>query len=160
MQCLKDVCDGQNVSLFFGVLEKEVQGGCYDIYEDLYDIRSRGWSSDDSADEAEDLDANYYGGGGDDDDWHSFVDIIETDISIERLVTTDGRTMLEGLRISEGELEEKLIQDHEDPFGKAERGEKDFSGFTGNEVCKTPVFLCTGLIFRAPRESRRRTGIG
>lgn len=138
MQCLKDACDKLNVSLFFGLLEKEVQGGCDESYEhedpycDYYD--------DDPDDEDEDEDADYYNGGRgidrgeeEDYDWHPFVDIIETEISIKRLVAADGRTVRQNLKLDEGELEERLIQDVEDPFKKAEREETDYSGFTGNE---------------------------
>ncbi|KAK0724019.1 hypothetical protein B0T21DRAFT_395412 [Apiosordaria backusii] len=141
MQCLKDICDSQNVSLWLGVIEKEQRGGCEDVYDDPYDYRYGGWEEDsdaDSEDDSDDEDEDGGGGGGgrggtDDDDWHSFVDIIDTNVSITRLVTSNGRTLREDMTIAEGELEEKLIQDYEDPFGKAERREEDYPGFTGNE---------------------------
>ncbi|KAK4456763.1 hypothetical protein QBC42DRAFT_237836 [Cladorrhinum samala] len=129
MQCLKDICQDQNVTLLLGVIEKEQTGGCEEIWDDNDPYGEWGYDDEDSdADDSDDSDD-----GNVDDDWHSFVDIIDTDISIKRLVTTDGSTLREGMTLVDGELEENLLQDHDDPFHKAERGEQDYSGFTGNE---------------------------
>jgi len=127
MRCLKDVCDSQNVSLFLGVLEKEEHGGCAESFDDYYDEEG-------DEDEDEERDEDEDEGNGDNDDWHAFEDIIETEVSIKKLVTAEGRVVRTGLKISTEELEEKLIQNYEDPFETAEREETDYSGFTGNEV--------------------------
>jgi hypothetical protein len=147
MQYLKEACDKQNVSLFFGLLEKEVQGGCEDVYDDPY-YRRRGWGyDDDDDDDEEDEDGDSFTSGRDidgdeeDEDWHPFVDIIDTQITIKRLITADGHTVRQDLILSEGELEERLIQHHVNPFQKAEREETDYSGFTGNEASVKPT-LC------------------
>ncbi|KAK0641423.1 hypothetical protein B0T16DRAFT_214481 [Cercophora newfieldiana] len=113
MRCLKDVCDELDLSLFFGVLQKEEQGSCEDDY-DRYGYK-RGYYDDDS------------------DDWHEFEEVFETDIFIKKLITTEGRAVRTGMEITMRELEEKLVQRGRDPFEKAERGEADYSGFTGNE---------------------------
>ncbi|ROT36452.1 hypothetical protein SODALDRAFT_282215, partial [Sodiomyces alkalinus F11] len=107
MQCLKAVCGSRNATLFLGVIEKRALGACETLYDE----------------------DDYYGE--DDYDtasWHSFAETIESEITIKRLVSTDGRTMREDLTIPEDELEERLIQDEEDPFEGAERREEDYSG--------------------------------
>ncbi|KAK4196597.1 hypothetical protein QBC40DRAFT_268358 [Triangularia verruculosa] len=133
MRCLKDVCDSENVSLFLGVLEKKEHGGCDKDGFDNYGHRRWGYDED-GEDEGEDE----YGEEGGNDEWHSFYDVYETDFSIKRLVTTDGQTLRENMELREGDVEKNLIQDYEDPFENAARGEEDYTGFTGNEVCNMP----------------------
>ncbi|KAK3368820.1 hypothetical protein B0T24DRAFT_533126 [Lasiosphaeria ovina] len=129
MQCLNDVCSDHNATLLLGVLEKEEFGGCAEVYDDCYDGRwggRRGYFGDSGEDEDgedEDDDDN----GGEDSDWHPFVDIIETDVSIKKLVNPEGRTLRTDLKIDTAELEENLIQDYADPFETADHGERDYS---------------------------------
>ncbi|KAK3379221.1 hypothetical protein B0T24DRAFT_545961 [Lasiosphaeria ovina] len=133
MQCLKDVCDDQYVTLLLGVLEKEEIGSCeatYDPYDrgNYYGHR-RSYFDDEGEDEDED-DDNSEGG---DCDWHSFDDVFETDVSIKKLVNPAGHTLRSDFKIDMDNLEEQLIQNYEDPFETADCGERDYSGFTGNE---------------------------
>ena len=118
MQCLKDVCDGLNVSLLFGLLEKEEFGYCDDVDEYPYRYRRRGRGG---------------GGGGGDENWHPFIDTSHTTISIKKLVATDGSTLRRNMKVSKKDLQANLIHDQADPFRKAQRGERNYSGFTGNE---------------------------
>lgn len=72
----------------------------------------------------------------DDDDggsWHSFIEVYETSVTIEKLAHLDGTTLRTGMKIGMGGLEANLIQDVGDPFNGAKKGEMDYSGFTGNE---------------------------
>lgn len=71
----------------------------------------------------------------DDDDggsWHSFIEVYETSVTIEKLAHLDGTTLRTGMKIGMGGLEANLIQDVGDPFNGAKKGEMDHSGFTGN----------------------------
>ncbi|KAK0718024.1 hypothetical protein B0T26DRAFT_830139 [Lasiosphaeria miniovina] len=129
MQCLNDVCSDHNATLLLGVLEKEEFGGCAEVYDGPHGGRGGGGRR------------GYLGDNGEDDDdiededseWHPFVDVFETDVSIKKLVNPEGRTLRTGLKIDTAELEGNLIQDYADPFETADHGERDYSGFTGNE---------------------------
>ena len=106
--------------MLFGLLEKEQFGYCDDVDEYPYRYRRRGRSGGG-------------GGGGGDENWHPFIDTSHTTISIKKLVTTDGSTLRRNMKVSKKDLQANLIHDQEDPFRKAERGERNYSGFTGNE---------------------------
>ncbi|KAK0716376.1 hypothetical protein B0H67DRAFT_684362 [Lasiosphaeris hirsuta] len=141
MQCLKDVCDGQGVSLLFGVLEKEEIGDCEDTYgseRDYYDDTAEEEDEDEDQDQDQDQDDNPNrkgrnrrddGGEG----WHSFIEVIETNVFIKKLVNAEGRALQTDVAIDMADLEQRLIQDYENPFETAESEETDYTGFTGNE---------------------------
>lgn len=112
-----------------GVLEKVEDGGCEDDYG--YGGRGRDYYG-----------RSHYGGYGDDEDedddddggsWHSFIEVYETSVTIEKLARLEGSTLRTGMKIGMGDLEANLIQDIGDPFKGAKKGEMDYSGFTGNE---------------------------
>lgn len=65
--------------------------------------------------------------------WHSFIEVYETSVTIEKLAHLDGTTLRTGMKIGMGGLEANLMQDVGDPFNGAKKGEMDYSGFTGNE---------------------------
>ncbi|KAK0740117.1 hypothetical protein B0T18DRAFT_372929 [Schizothecium vesticola] len=162
MKALKQACEGLNVRLMLGVLEKVEEGGCEDDYgyggwgRGYYDRYDDGEDEDEDEDEDEEendhdhdhdhdhvKDERDHGDDDDDEDgyeededgesWHSFVDVIDTSVTIKKLAGLEGSTIRTGMEIGMGDLEANLIQDVRDPFKGAKRGERDYSGFTGNE---------------------------
>ncbi|KAK5662548.1 hypothetical protein OQA88_8460 [Cercophora sp. LCS_1] len=135
VRCLKKICEEMDASLLLGVLEKEEEGDCEDDYGGYggryggYGGRYHSRWGEDSEDEDEDDDDD------DDDDkgWHSFIEVYETKVTVKKLITAEGATARTGMEIDMDDLESNLIQDDEDPFQDGKCGERDYSGFTGNE---------------------------
>ncbi|KAK4185046.1 hypothetical protein QBC35DRAFT_504643 [Podospora australis] len=145
MRCLKDVCEELNATLLFAVLQKEEFGECEadwddygrDRWRDPYDDGDDDDEDDEDEDEDEyvekDSDDDDEEEGDDDGEWHKFEEVHETNVFIKKLVCADGRTLRANMDIGMEDLEENLVQKCNNPFKSATRGEKDYSGFTGNE---------------------------
>ena len=132
IQCLRDVCKDLGMTVLLALLEKVERGHCEDDHR-YWDYNPRTNYRDGSDDSDSDEDS-----------WHEFEDVLESDLTIERLLTLDGRTLRTNMELDGGDIWEYMIQEYDDPFEGCERGEEDYSGLTGNEVTIVSAGSSTG----------------
>ncbi|KAI9103106.1 hypothetical protein DFS34DRAFT_646489 [Phlyctochytrium arcticum] len=112
MQALKRACEAENVSLYFGIVEKSETGSCE---EDYYPSRYNRYNYDDPS-------------------WHAFIEVYESNYSVQKLVTTDGQLVLQNVNPLWVDISgSNSMQNFKNPLDGFARGEEDYSGYTGNE---------------------------
>ncbi|KAM7211288.1 hypothetical protein V8F06_013320 [Rhypophila decipiens] len=112
IRCLQDACSSQNATVFLGILEKVERGECRSSYE-----------SHDSFQYWED----YLGDGEDDENWHEFIEVVETELTIKNIVSIHGKFSCYEVYIGEEDLQSQLIQydERSDPFKGAHYAKED-----------------------------------
>ncbi|KAI9103050.1 hypothetical protein DFS34DRAFT_646430 [Phlyctochytrium arcticum] len=122
MQALKRACEEENVSLYFGIIEKSESGSWEESEEEFYPNRYGDCRC-----------CNDNGG-----DRHDLTEIHESSYSVEKLVATDGKVLIKNVDPIWVDISgNNSIQNFKNPLAKFARGEEEYSGITENEEITT-----------------------
>lgn len=120
-RALKEVCDETGFCFFLATLERMVQGGCDESYDDFGYGFEEEYNSDEEEEYSGYSSCRTYG------DHHDLTEIYQEELKLKRVVDLDGNIVAEDVAVDE----EKILADA--PYEDREPDAEDFSGFTGNE---------------------------